>query len=107
MTAVLETGTPAPRVPGSVRVPPAMPWPRARIVATLAVVALGVGGLALLLPMWNPWLSPAVLALATLGVGVQVFRRSSGLDPVATTTWRGFGAIAGLLAASWTTEKLE
>ena len=54
---------------------------RARIVATLAVVALAVGGLDCSDPTWNPWLPPAVLALATLAVGVQVLRRSIGLDP--------------------------
>jgi hypothetical protein len=87
-----EPGTAAPAL-----VAPA-PWPRARVVAPLAVAALAVGALALLRPAWNPWVPPAVLAVATLAVGALALRHSLRLDPVAATTWRGFGAIALLLA---------
>ena len=72
-------------------------WPRARVVGALTPVAAVVGALALLRPAWNPWAPPAVLALVTVGVGALVFRHSRLLDPVAGTTWRAFGAIAGLL----------
>ena len=39
-----------------------------------------------------------MLALATVVVAVPVLRHSRRIDPVATATWRGFAAIAGLLA---------
>jgi diguanylate cyclase (GGDEF)-like protein/PAS domain S-box-containing protein len=49
-------------------------------------------------PEWNGRTGPLLLALATLTVAVPVLRHSRRLDPVATATWRGFAAIAGLLA---------
>ena len=50
------------------------------------------------LPEWNGRTGPAVLSLATVVVAVAVLRHSRRIDPVATATWRGFAAIAGLLA---------
>jgi diguanylate cyclase (GGDEF)-like protein/PAS domain S-box-containing protein len=49
-------------------------------------------------PEWNRHTGPAVLALTTLVVGALVLRHSRRVDPVTTATWRGFAAIAGLLA---------
>jgi diguanylate cyclase (GGDEF)-like protein/PAS domain S-box-containing protein len=73
-------------------------WPRVPVVAALAVVALLVGTLQMVRPDWNPYTGPALLAVATLVVGVLVLRHSRRLDPLAGMTWRAFAAIAGLLA---------
>jgi diguanylate cyclase (GGDEF)-like protein/PAS domain S-box-containing protein len=77
---------------------PGRPWPRAAVLGSLAATALGVGLLLLVRPEWNGWTGPAMLALATVVVTVPVLRHSRRMDPVATATWRGFVAIAGLLA---------
>lgn len=73
-------------------------WPRAAVLGLLATVALGAGGLQLARPAWNGWTGPAALAFATVVVGGLVLRHSRRIDPVATSTWRGFAAIAALLA---------
>jgi diguanylate cyclase (GGDEF)-like protein/PAS domain S-box-containing protein len=73
-------------------------WPRAAILLSLAGTAVGAGVLRLARPDWNGWTGPAVLALTTLVVAVLVLRYSRRIDPVATATWRGFVAIAVLLA---------
>ena len=87
-----ESGTPARALPARA------PWPRTRVVGSLAVVALAVGALALLLPAWTPWASPAVLA-------VRDPRRrrpwrsgtAAGSTRSRPPTWRGFAVIAVLL----------
>ena len=73
-------------------------WPRAAVLSLLATVALGAGGIQLARPAWNGWTGPTALALATVVVGGLVLRHSRRIDPVATSTWRGFAAIAALLA---------
>jgi diguanylate cyclase (GGDEF)-like protein/PAS domain S-box-containing protein len=73
-------------------------WPQAAVLGSLAATALGAGVLQLERPEWNDWTGPAVLALTTLVVGALVLRHGRRIDPVTTTTWRGFAAIAGLLA---------
>jgi hypothetical protein len=73
------------------------PWPRTRVVAFLAAVALGVGALALLRPGWNPWLPPAVLAAATLVVGGLVLRHGRRLDPSRPRP----GAVSAGSPSSW------
>ncbi|TFV89087.1 GGDEF domain-containing protein [Blastococcus sp. CT_GayMR16] len=77
---------------------PVRPWPRAAVLSSLAVTAVATGALQLVRPDWNGRTGPAVLALATVVVGVLVLRHSRRMDPLATTTWRGFAAIAALLA---------
>ena len=73
-------------------------WPRGRVVAALGALAVAVGAQELLLPGWTAHVSPAVLGLATLAVGLRVLRHGRGLDDVSRRTWRGFGVIAVLLA---------
>jgi diguanylate cyclase (GGDEF)-like protein/PAS domain S-box-containing protein len=68
------------------------------VLSSLAATALGAGVLQLGRPEWNGWTGPAVLAMATVVVTISVLRHSRRMDPVATATWRGFAAIAGLLA---------
>ena len=77
---------------------PERAWPRAAILGSLAGTAVGAGALRFARPDWNGWTGPAVLALTTLVVAVVVLRYSRRTDPVATATWRGFVAIAVLLA---------
>jgi diguanylate cyclase (GGDEF)-like protein/PAS domain S-box-containing protein len=72
-------------------------WPRAAVRTLLATIAVGAGGLQLVRPGWNGWTGPVALAFVTLVVGGLVLRHSRRIDPVATTMWRGFAAIAGLL----------
>jgi hypothetical protein len=73
-------------------------WPRTATLGFLAGAALVAGLVQLLWPEWNGRTGPAVLAVATVAVAVPVLRHSRRIDPVATATWRGFAAIAGLLA---------
>jgi diguanylate cyclase (GGDEF)-like protein/PAS domain S-box-containing protein len=73
-------------------------WPRTATLGFLAGAALVAGLVQLLRPEWNGRTGPAVLAVATVAVAVPVLRHSRRIDPVATATWRGFAAIAGLLA---------
>ncbi len=73
-------------------------WPRGRVVAALGALAVAVGAQELLLPGWTAHVSPAVLGVATLAVGLRVLRHGRGLDDVSSRTWRGFGVIATLLA---------
>jgi len=73
-------------------------WPRTATLGFLAGTAVLAGLLQFLRPEWNGRTGPAVLALATVAVAVPVLRHSRRIDPVATATWRGFAAIAGLLA---------
>ena len=79
-------------------VPAERAWPRTATLGFLAATALLAGALQLARPEWDGWTGPALLALATGTVAVPVLRHSRRLDPVATATWRGFAAIAGLLA---------
>jgi diguanylate cyclase (GGDEF)-like protein/PAS domain S-box-containing protein len=92
---------PADRIQDAALPGPAAPdrsWPRAAVIGFLAATALAVALLLSVLPGWNGRSGPAVLALATVVVAVPVLRHSRRLDGVATATWRGFAAIAGLLA---------
>ncbi|HEV7189394.1 MAG TPA: EAL domain-containing protein [Blastococcus sp.] len=73
-------------------------WPRAATLSFLAGAALVAALVQLLWPQENGRTGPAVLAVATVAVAVPVLRHSRRIDPVATATWRGFAAIAGLLA---------
>jgi diguanylate cyclase (GGDEF)-like protein/PAS domain S-box-containing protein len=73
-------------------------WPRTATLSFLAGAALVAGLVQLLWPEENGRTGPAVLAVATVAVAVPVLRHSRRIDPVATATWRGFAAIAGLLA---------
>ena len=77
---------------------PRREWPRAAVIGSLAAAAVGLAVQVLARPEWNGRSAPAVLALATFGVGALVLRHSRRLDPVSTTTWRAFAAIAVLLA---------
>ena len=73
-------------------------WPRGAVVAALAAVAAVLATQDLLRPAWTPHAGPAVLAGATMAVGVLVRRHSRTLDPDAGATWAGFAVIAWLLA---------
>jgi diguanylate cyclase (GGDEF)-like protein/PAS domain S-box-containing protein len=73
-------------------------WPRRATLGFLAGTAVLAGVLQLLRPDWDGRSGPALLALATVAVALPVLRHSRRIDPVATATWRGFAAIAGLLA---------
>jgi diguanylate cyclase (GGDEF)-like protein/PAS domain S-box-containing protein len=73
-------------------------WPRVATLAFLAAMALAAAVLQLALPGWNGRSGPALLALATVGVAVPVFRHSRRMEPVAAMAWRGSAAIAALLA---------
>jgi diguanylate cyclase (GGDEF)-like protein/PAS domain S-box-containing protein len=73
-------------------------WPRRATLSFLAGAALVAGPVQLLWPEENGRTGPAVLAVATVAVALPVLRHSRRIDPVATATWRGFAAIAGLLA---------
>jgi diguanylate cyclase (GGDEF)-like protein/PAS domain S-box-containing protein len=73
-------------------------WPRTATLSFLAGAALVAALVQLLWPQENGRTGPAVLAVATVAVAVPVLRHSRRIDPVATATWRGFAAIAGLLA---------
>jgi hypothetical protein len=66
--------------------------------AALGALAVAVGAQELLLPGWTAYVSPALLGLATLAVGLRVLRHGRGLDDASGRTWRGFGVIAALLA---------
>jgi diguanylate cyclase (GGDEF)-like protein/PAS domain S-box-containing protein len=78
--------------------PPQRSRPHAAVLGTLGLLAVGLALQVLLRPEWNGRSAPAVLAAATFGVGALVLRQSRRLDPLSTTTWRSFAAIAGLLA---------
>jgi diguanylate cyclase (GGDEF)-like protein/PAS domain S-box-containing protein len=73
-------------------------WPRTATLGFLGASALVAAVIPFALPEWNGRIGPAVLALVTAVVAVPVLRHSHRIDPVATATWRGFAAIAGLLA---------
>jgi diguanylate cyclase (GGDEF)-like protein/PAS domain S-box-containing protein len=73
-------------------------WPRTATLGFLGASGVAAAVLPFVLPAWNGRTGPAVLALATVVVAVAVLRHSRRIDPVATATWRGFAAIAGLLA---------
>jgi len=72
-------------------------WPRASVVASLAVLAVVVAGQELLWPGGTTHVAPALLGLATLWLGVLVFGHGRRLDALSATTWNGFGGIAVLL----------
>jgi len=74
------------------------PWPRATVVCSLGALAVGLAVQVLVHPEWNARSAPAVLSVATVALGALVLRYSGRLDPMSTTTWRTFAAIAGLLA---------
>jgi hypothetical protein len=62
------------------------PWPRSAVVAGLAALALCLALQEVLLPAWTAHVSPAVLAVVTLLVGVLVFRHGRRLAaPVRAT----------------------
>ena len=73
-------------------------WSRTATLGFLGACALAAAGLPFVRPEWNGRTGPAVLVVATLVVAVEVLRHSRRIDPVSTATWRGFAAIAGLLA---------
>jgi diguanylate cyclase (GGDEF)-like protein/PAS domain S-box-containing protein len=79
-------------------VAPSAPWPRAAVVGLLTALAVAVGAQEVLRPAWTGHAAPAVLGVATLAVGLVVFRHSRRLDALSTVTWRGFAAVAVLLA---------
>jgi diguanylate cyclase (GGDEF)-like protein len=68
------------------------------VVGALTVLAVVVGAQELLRPAWTAHGTPAVLAIATLAVGVVVLGHSRRLDALASMTWRDFAGIAALLA---------
>ena len=51
-----------------------------------------------LLPSWTPYVGPAVLAAATAAIPGSLLRHARRLDAATAATWRGFAAIAALLA---------
>jgi diguanylate cyclase (GGDEF)-like protein/PAS domain S-box-containing protein len=73
-------------------------WPRMPVVAALAAVAVLVGVLQLTRSSWHSSTGPALLAVATLVLGVLVLRHGRRLDTATGATWRAFAVIAGLLA---------
>ena len=73
-------------------------WPRTATLTVLGASAAVAAVLQLARPDWNGRTGPGVLALATAVVALAVLKHSLRIDPVATATWRGFAAIAGLLA---------
>ena len=78
--------------------PSAGAWPRTAVLGSLAAAAAVAGAQELLRPAWTGHAAPALLAATTLAIGLLVLRHGRGLGPLAGTTWRGFGAIAVLLA---------
>ncbi len=73
------------------------------MVLALAGVALVLAGQQLLVPGWSGWSGPAVLALATFGVGAMARRHGRRLEPGAAATWRGFAVVAMLMGAGYLT----
>src|SRR3978361_1186280 len=69
-------------------------WPRRAVLGLLAGFAVVADALELVRPEESGRTGPAMLALATVVVAVLVLRHSRRIDPVAMTTWRGFGVIA-------------
>jgi diguanylate cyclase (GGDEF)-like protein/PAS domain S-box-containing protein len=79
-------------------VSPQPTWPCAALLWSLGALAVGLAVQVLARPEWNARTAPAALSVATFVVGALVLRHSRRLEPVSTTTWRAFAAIAGLLA---------
>jgi diguanylate cyclase (GGDEF)-like protein/PAS domain S-box-containing protein len=82
---------PAPETPG--RRPPLR-----AVVGALGGAAALLAVQEALLPSWTPHVGPAVLAAATVAITGSLVRRGRRLDPGTAVTWRGFAAIAALLA---------
>ncbi|SDE19924.1 diguanylate cyclase (GGDEF) domain-containing protein [Blastococcus fimeti] len=72
-------------------------WPRRPVLLGLAAAALVLAVQQLVVPGWNGWSGPAVLALATFAVAALVGRHCLRLEPAAVATWRSFAVIAVLL----------
>jgi diguanylate cyclase (GGDEF)-like protein/PAS domain S-box-containing protein len=68
------------------------------VLGSLGVLAVGLAVQVFARPEWNARTAPAALSLATFVIGALVLRQSRRLDPLSTSTWRSFAAIAGLLA---------
>ncbi len=71
-------------------------WTRA-LVLVLVALAAAVALQQVLVPAWNAWSGPAVLALATAGVAATVDRHRPRLQPAAAATWRAFALVAAFL----------
>ena len=82
--------------PPSTQLPPT--WPRTAVLVSLGALAVVLAVQMLVQPEWNARSAPAGLSAATFVVCALVLRYGRRLEALATTTWRAFGAIAGLLA---------
>jgi hypothetical protein len=69
------------------------------VVGALAAIAAVLAAQEVWLPAWTAHAAPAALAVATLAIVGSLLRHARRLDAGAAATWRGFAAVAALLAA--------
>ncbi len=72
-------------------------WPRRPVLLGLAAAALVLAVQQLVVPDWNGWSGPAVLASATFAVAALAVRHCLRVEPAVGATWRSFAVIAVLL----------
>jgi len=76
---------------------PGAGWPRRPVLVVLAGLAAALVGQQLVVPAWNGWSGPVVLATAMFGVGALAGRHGRRLDADSSMTWWGFAVVAVLL----------